>query len=89
MNKLTLTLQREVMARLRDEAARQNIPVEEVARRLIEEHFGFDDDDEPTKEEILEDIRQSMLDALAGRTRPFDEVLAELKEEFDFDGDET
>ena len=40
------------------------------------------DDDEPTDEEILTGLREAMLDVLTGNTRPADEVLAELKEEF-------
>jgi hypothetical protein len=43
--------------------------------------------EDPSPEEILADIRLGLSDALAGRVRPWDEVMAELRAEFDFDGD--
>lgn len=39
--------------------------------------------DEPTKEEILEDIRVSFRQALRGETIPIEDVLAELEAEDD------
>ena len=39
----------------------------------------LNDDDEPTTEELIEMLRESLRDVEAGRTRPFDEVIAELR----------
>ena len=49
-----------------------------------------DDDREPTKEEIMEDIRQGLRDVLAGkRGRPAREVLDEIDREAMVDADES
>ncbi len=37
------------------------------------------DDDEPTTEELVEGLRQSLRDVEAGRTRPAREVMAEIR----------
>ena len=37
------------------------------------------DDDEPTTEELIEMLRESLRDVEAGRTRPARELLAELR----------
>ncbi len=36
------------------------------------------DDDEPTTEELVEMLREALLDVQEGRTRPFDELLCRL-----------
>ena len=38
------------------------------------------DDDEPTTEELVEMLRESLEDVKAGRTRPARELLRELRE---------
>ena len=38
------------------------------------------DDDEPTTEELIEMLRESLRDVEAGRTRPARKVMAELRE---------
>ena len=80
--KLKLNLPDDVLEYLRREAGQRNVPLDDVVSEVVAEYF-----EEPTREEILESIRQSMQEALAGNVRPVDEVLAELKEEFDFDAD--
>ena len=50
------------------------MPLDEVVGAMLETYF-----DDPSDEEILESLRQSMQDAVAGRVRPVDEVLEELK----------
>ena len=47
----------------------------------VEAHY--DDsyyDDEPTTEELIEMLRESLRDVEAGRTRPAREVMAEIRE---------
>ncbi len=85
MTELTLHLSDEMLERLRGEAERLNLPLDAVINTAIEVYL---DDDEPTKEEILNSLRESMRDALAGRVRPAREVLAELRQEIAADGDE-
>ena len=77
MSVLALQLPDEVLSRLQRAAERQKIPVGDLVREAIESYL--DEEGEPTKEALLEDLRQSMRDALAGRTRPADEVLGELQ----------
>ncbi len=38
------------------------------------------DDDEPTTEELVEMLREALLDVQEGRTRPFDELLCRLND---------
>jgi hypothetical protein len=79
---LKLNLPDEVLEYLQRDAKNRNIPLDDVVSEIVTEYL-----DEPTEEEILEDIRQSMKDVMAGNVRSIDDVLAELKEEFDFDAD--
>ena len=74
---LTLNLPDEVLDHLQREAKRRKLPLDAVVSAVLADYF-----DEPSDAEILENLRQSMQDALAGRVRPVDEVLAELKQEF-------
>ena len=39
------------------------------------------DDDEPSEEEILQNLRTSMKQALAGETRPVEELFEEIRRE--------
>jgi predicted transcriptional regulator len=77
MADLTLHLDDKMLERLQSEAKQRNVPLEALVSEALE--FYFDDDDEPTKEEILEDIRQGMIDALTGNVRPAHEVLDEIE----------
>ena len=77
MSEFTLQLPDDVLTRLQSVAERQQIPLDDLVREVIEGYL--DEEDEPTKETLLEDLRQSMHDALAGRTRPADEVIEELR----------
>jgi predicted transcriptional regulator len=77
-----LKLSDEVLEYLQRESENRRVPLDDVVSDVLADYF-----EEPTKEEILAGIRQSMLDVLAGNVRPADEVLAELKQEFDFDAD--
>ena len=45
------------------------------------------DDDEPTTEELIEMLRESLEDVKAGRTRPARELLRELREMLAEDAD--
>jgi predicted transcriptional regulator len=81
---LELNVSDEVWGYLQNEAQRRHISLDKVVSEVLEDYF-----DDPSDEEILASIRQGMEEALAGRVRPVDEVLVELKQEFDFDADES
>ena len=84
MTELTLKLPDHVRARWQHEAERLGVPLDTVVNAALERYF---DEDEPTKDEILSNLRQAMKDAIAGNVRPAREVLAELREEIASDAD--
>ena len=86
MNPLTVQLPDAVLNRLQSEAERLQVPLDDLVRAAIDRYLN---DDEPTKEAILENLRQSMRDALAGRVRPARAVLAELRREIGTDADNS
>ncbi|MYD11640.1 MAG: hypothetical protein F4X02_16545 [Chloroflexi bacterium] len=59
-------------------------PIErKTAAEMIDDDFADEaphDDDEPTTEELIEMLRESLEDVKAGRTRPVRELLRELRE---------
>lgn len=78
MNQLDLKVQvsDEVLGQLRVTADERELSINDIVSEMLEGYY-----DDPTHEEILKGIREGMRDALAGRTRPAREVLAELKQE--------
>jgi predicted transcriptional regulator len=85
MGELILQLPDDTFKRLESEAERQQIPVADFARAAIELYLY----DEPTKEETLESIRQSLRDGLAGRVHPAEEVIAEIRKEIEAEADKS
>lgn len=79
-----LKLSDEVLEYLQRESKNRKVPLDDVVSDVLADYF-----DEPTKEEILENIRESLRDGLAGKVRPVDEVLAELKQELGLHADES
>lgn len=86
MTQLLLNLPEGMMKQLENEAKERQIPIEELVKTALDYFF---DDHAPTNEEILADLRESLEDVKAGRVRAADDVLAELREEFDFDADDS
>ncbi|MEQ8676357.1 MAG: hypothetical protein RLP44_10525 [Aggregatilineales bacterium] len=68
-----LKLSDDVLAYLQRESKNRKIALDDVVSDVLADYF-----DEPTNEELVTGLRQSMLDVLAGNVRPADEVLAEL-----------
>ena len=77
MSDLTLQLPDDVLNRLQHAAERQHIPLEDLIRKAIDSYL--DEEDEPSKGELLRDLRQSMHDAVTDHIRPADEVIEELR----------
>jgi predicted transcriptional regulator len=84
MSELSLQLPDDVLTRLQSEAERRQVPLDDLVRVAIESYL---DQDEPTRDAILESLRQAMRDALAGRVRPARAVLDELRREIENDAD--
>ena len=67
-------------------------PNRKVAAEVLEENMVANaplDDDEPTTEELVEMLRESIEDVKAGRTRPARELLRELREILAADADSS
>lgn len=79
-----LTLSEEVLEYLRQQATSRNVPLGEVVSEVLDDYLN-----EPTKEAILETTRASLREGLAGKVRPVDDVLAELKQELGWYADES
>lgn len=79
-----LNISDEVLEYLQREAKQRKVALAVVVSEVLAYYF-----EEPTKEEILESIRESLREGLAGKVRPVDEVLAELKAEFGIHADES
>lgn len=66
-------------------------PIERKHRAKVmlddNEYTAANDDDEPTTEELIEMLRESLEDVKAGRTRPAREFLRELRETLAADED--
>jgi hypothetical protein len=81
---LTSLLSPEAVERLQEEAERQHVPLTDVVRDALQMYVA--DLDEPDyedtpNEEILNDLREAFRDVFAGRTRPIEDLFAELNEE--------
>jgi predicted transcriptional regulator len=86
MVEFTLNLPDDVLERLQSEAEERQVPLADLVQTAIEYYL---DDDEPTNEEILEDLRQAFRDVRAGRTRPAQEVMDEIRRELGLDADQS
>jgi poly(A) polymerase Pap1 len=84
---LPLSLTEEVMEYLQTKAKYQQITIAEVVQQAIDVYV--EQDVELSKEEILANLQQAMTEALAGKTRPADEVLAELRQELGLDANDS
>lgn len=78
-----LTLPEDVLEYLQNQASSRKVSLGDVVGEVLTDYLA-----EPTKEEILESMRQSLIDGLAGRVRPAREALAELKKELGIHDDE-
>jgi predicted transcriptional regulator len=84
MLQVTLNISDEILDYLRRTANQRQVPLDVVVNEVLAEYF-----DEPSKADILDNIREALRDGIAGRTRPVDEVLAELRDEFGDYADES
>jgi hypothetical protein len=87
---LTTLLSPEAIERLKEEADRQHVPLTDVVREALQTYVA--DLDEPDyedtpNEEILNDLPEAFRDVFAGRTRPIEELFAELDDELVYNAD--
>jgi|GEM_PF-996959 len=86
MTQLLLNLSDDMLKQLEIEAQQRQIPIEDVVKTALDYFFV---DREPTNEEILSDLRESLKDTKAGRVRQADDVFTELYQELGFDADDS
>ncbi len=79
MTTLTIEISDETYAELKALADNSQMSVNHLVNHIIRANLL--DDDEPTDEEIINDIRQSLKDYVAGNVRPLGDVLDELRRE--------
>ncbi len=79
-----LKISDKVLAYLERESQNRQIALDTVVSDVLEDYFH-----EPTNADLVTGLRQSLLDVLGGNVRPADDVLAELKQAFNFDADES
>lgn len=79
MTTLTIEISDETFSQLKALADDAQISVNHLVNNIIQSNLT--DDDEPTDEEIIHDIRQSLKDYVAGNVRPLEDVLDELRRE--------
>lgn len=80
MTTLTIEIPDATFSQLKALADDAQISVNHLVNNMIQAGL-LDDDDEPTDEEIIHDIRQSLKDYVAGNVRPLEDVLDELRRE--------
>ncbi|MCB9437337.1 MAG: hypothetical protein H6673_10155 [Anaerolineales bacterium] len=78
-----LRLPNDMLAYLQRETRERNMPLDDVVSNMLTEYF-----DEPTHEELLAGLQQSLIEVLAGNVRPAREFLAELQPSTDDESDE-
>jgi hypothetical protein len=83
---LKLNISLALLERLEAEAKHQNLALSQVVEEALEQYLDIEDTPD---EEILEDLRQALLDVRAGRTRPAREVLAEIRKELEDDAKQS
>jgi hypothetical protein len=71
-------LKPEKLAKLREEAERQHIAIDELVRGALEDYIDDLEDDTPD-DVILFHLNKAVDDVNAGRTRPAREALADLR----------
>lgn len=71
-------LKPEQLAKLREEAERQQIAIDELVRGALEDYIDDLADDTPD-DVVLSHLNKAVDDVNAGRTRPAREALAELR----------
>lgn len=77
-----LNISDEVITHLQRAAQKRNVSLDEVVSEVLTDYF-----EEPTREELLAGLRQSLIDVATGNTQPADTLLAELKNELGDDAD--
>ena len=83
MSVLTVKVPEKLLNRLQDLAEAQKLSLDEVVLEALENYA----DDEPSKEEILQTMRDSLKAALAGEGQDAFEALSELRDELAGDDD--
>lgn len=77
-----LNVSQEIMAYLRREAQNRNVSLDDVVSGVLADYF-----DDPTHEELLNGLKRSLEQVVAGDYRPAHEFLDEMDNEIGHDAD--
>jgi predicted transcriptional regulator len=80
MNALIFKLPEQVLEEIEIVAGYHNLSIHQVLRNAIDAYLN---PKEKTDAEILEDIRKSLKEVVAGKARPAQQVLAEIEQELE------
>ena len=83
-----LNISDDMLAQLQEQANSRNVSLDVVISDMLADYFEEPFED-PTEEEIIASIRESLEAFKAGDVYSVDEVMDILKQEFDFDADES
>jgi DNA-binding protein Fis len=72
-------LKPEKLAKLREEAERQHVALDELVRGALEDYIDDLDGDDTPDDIVLGHLNKAVDDVNAGRTRPAREALADLR----------
>lgn len=83
MPRVHVNLTNDLLQDLQGELGRRNLDsMDSLIHDILTEYFK-----EPSKEDILASMREAIIDFKQGNVLSMDEVMAELREEFDFDAE--
>lgn len=85
---LTIELPESLIAQLEAEAHKQQTQVSTLIKEALEDYFAEDGEDDEEmedtpKEQILAGLREALEDVKAGRIRPAEEVMQEIRRELE------
>lgn len=81
MTEFTFEMPDDVRERLQLESERRNLTIEALVNVALAQFLDDEAIDDPSEEQILADMRESLKEIAAGNYRPAHEVLDEIEQE--------
>jgi metal-responsive CopG/Arc/MetJ family transcriptional regulator len=87
MSILSIEIPDELLQRLEALAREHSTSLDELVQATLLDLIHEEEDDEPSKEEILQNMKASLKEALSGKAPDALDAIAELRRELDEDAD--